>query len=206
MIGYLRGSVVHVDASAGEIILEAGQSGVGYNLYLIQHDIEQILVGDEITRFVSTLVREDAITLFGFRSAEERFLFNKLIMLNKVGPKLALSIMNTYTPAQLQDIVWNQDDASLRAISGIGKQLAAKLMIDLAKLLETCHFAPVPDDAGPHAIPQADAARQSHADTRAALLYLDYPENKVESVIRLMEEAGIDLSVEEEVRWAIQHM
>ncbi len=205
MIGYIRGSVIDVNATSGEIIVEAGQSGVGYRLSLIQREIEQILVGDELTLFVSTQVREDAINLYGFKTSEARLLFNKLIMLNKVGPKLALAILNAYTPSELQDIVWNGNEAALRAVSGIGKQLAAKLMIDLAKLLESCQFAPADRPAASPLAPAA-ASTRSHADTRAALLYLDYPASKVENVIRMMEEADINLSVEEEVRWAIQHM
>ena len=205
MIGYIHGKVVEVDQASGEIIVEAGQSGVGYRLFLIQHDLEQILVGDEVTRFVSTQVREDAIHLFGFKTSPERTLFNKLITLNRVGPKLALAILNAYGPSELQEIVWNGNEAALRAVSGVGKQLAAKLMIDLSKIMESYQFVSAVRDSS-ELRPPSMQPKRSHADTRAALLYLDYPESKVENVIRLMEEAGITLSVEEEVRWAIQHM
>ncbi len=204
MIGYIHGKIIDVSMACGEVIVEAGQSGVGYSLFMTQKSLETMLVGDEISVYVSTQVREDSMTLFGFVSKDERTLFLELIKLNKVGPKLALAILNTYTPAELQNAVWAGNDAALKAVPGIGKQLAAKLLIDLSKVLESCHFcSDIPVGLGPKTKVPAFAP---HADTRLALAGLGFPESSIDNVIKRLEESGESLPLEEEIRWCLQHL
>lgn len=204
MIGYIRGKIIEINAVSGEVIVDAGQSGVGYSLFLTQKNVGTMLVGDEVSLYVSTQVKEDAITLYGFTTMDERTLFLELIKLNKVGPKLALAILNIYSPAELQNEVWANNEAALKAVPGIGKQLAAKLLIDLTKTLEQFQFSDKLTAGGErhvHASPM-----QSHSDTRQALAYLGYSEAVIDNVIRLLEESGEELAVEEEVRWCLKHI
>jgi len=204
MIGYIHGKVIDVSMACGEVIVEAGQSGVGYSLFMTQKSLETLLVGDDVSFYVSTQVREDSITLFGFASKDERALFLELIKLNKVGPKLALAILNTYSPAELQNAVWAGNDAALKAVPGIGKQLAAKLLIDLTKVLESCHFSSdIPVGLGPK--PKVPAS-SPHADTRLALIGLGFPESSIDNVIKRLDESGETLPIEEEIRWCLQHL
>lgn len=85
----------------------------------------------DVTLYTRLVVREDALNLYGFATAEERSVFDHLIAISKVGPKLALSVLSTYTPAQLSQIVIAADTQAMAKVSGVGKKVAERLIIEL---------------------------------------------------------------------------
>ena len=138
MIGYIKGTVLFVGGGDGrEVVVEAGQSGVGYRILMALSEVSSLEVGAQAELHVYTQVREDAIELYGFRTADERTLFTRLVTVNGVGAKLALSILDTLTPGELQNAVLTGDTATLKRVSGIGPKVAARVILELESFLRT---------------------------------------------------------------------
>lgn len=128
MIAQLTGRIVA--KTAGSCVLEAG--GVGFGLWMSTNAISRLpAVGDEVTVYTHLHVREDDLSLFGFESQEERELFEKLITVSGVGPKVALSALSSLSPADLVAAIAREDSALISTVPGIGKKTALRLIIEL---------------------------------------------------------------------------
>ena len=139
-------------------------------------------------------VREDAMTLFGFPTREERDTFEILILANGVGPKLALAILSVHPPAALRRAVADDDVDALCLVSGVGKRTAQKLMIELKARLDLPDVD-LRDDTG--------AAMPARAEVRAALTELGYAPDEVRSVLADLPAEGI---VEDLLRTALKQL
>ena len=130
MIARLTGTLAA--KSLDTIILDVG--GVGYELFVPLSVMESLAnLGDRATLAVHTLVREDAITLYGFSTTADRLLFQRLMTVSGVGPKLALQALSVYTGVELQTALVTSDERSLMRISGIGKKTAQRMLLELSE-------------------------------------------------------------------------
>ncbi len=127
MIVQLTGTLVELTAS--HVVLDVG--GVGYEL-----GVSAVTAGSlpevgtpGVTLLARLIVREDSMTLFGFSTREERSLFDRLCAISGVGPKLALSVLSTFTPAQLAGVVAAEDAGMMATVPGVGKKLASRLLL-----------------------------------------------------------------------------
>jgi Holliday junction DNA helicase RuvA len=128
MIGYLRGNVVR--ATGEQVVVEAG--GVGYLLSIPATARERVgRVGGQVELHVNTHVREDQLALFGFATPEELELFERLIQVDGVGPKVGLAILSTASISVLKQAILNGDVAPIRRAPGVGPRTAQKVIIDL---------------------------------------------------------------------------
>ena len=133
MIRLIEGQIRHRDVET--VIVGCG--GVGYHLRAPLPLVDRLgEVGQAVTLWVHTQVREDAINLFGFETREDLKLFETLIGINKIGAKLALAMMSTLTTDRLVAAVRNEDIASLTAVPGIGKRSAERLVVELRDRLD----------------------------------------------------------------------
>lgn len=188
MIGSLRGQVLDRSAS-GEMLVEVG--GVGYRVAVPPRTLVAAgEPGDGIFLHVHTHVREDAIVLYGFGTAEERVTFEALLSAHKVGPSLALAIISHLTPLALRRAVAQDDIDALCAVPGVGKTTAARLLLDLKNKLAL--------DADPEATLAAvngDAAPLgARADVRTALAGLGYGADEISFAVRDLPEESDDAS------------
>ena len=201
MIGYIKGTVLFVGGGDGrEVVVEAGQSGVGYRILMALSEVSSLEVGAQAELHVYTQVREDAIELYGFRTADERTLFTRLVTVNGVGAKLALSILDTLTPGELQNAVLTGDTATLKRVSGIGPKVAARVILELESFLRTCHFGELMPEHGRGAV-----SKSSHLDTRSALANLGFAEAEIERVIGELDASGEQMDVQAEIVWCLRH-
>ena len=130
MIARLTGTLAA--KSLDTIILDVG--GVGYELFVPLSVMESLAnLGDRATLAVHTLVREDAITLYGFATTADRLLFQRLMTVSGVGPKLALQALSVYSGVELQTALVTSDERSLMRISGIGKKTAQRMLLELSE-------------------------------------------------------------------------
>lgn len=128
MISFLTGKILEKEATK----ITLGVNGVGYEVFLPTNTLsENDSVGANVNLFIVTIVREDLINLFGFSSKEEKKLFNLLISINKIGPKIALGIMSSISPAELQNIIISNNQVALSKLPGIGPKGAAKIILEL---------------------------------------------------------------------------
>src|SRR5512142_1856222 len=128
MIAHLRGRLLAKHPN--QAIVEAG--GVGYDVTISVPTFSDLPgVGTEVSLYVHTHVREDALALFGFLRAEEKQLFEKLIGVSGIGPKLAITILSGMKAEELVAAIRGNDLARLTKIPGIGKKTAERLTLEL---------------------------------------------------------------------------
>lgn len=111
--------------------------GVGFNVGMSQSSIAKLPdVGQKVLVYTYMQVRDDGMSLFGFLTLEEKALFEKLITVSGVGPKVALAALSSYSPAQLADLIAAQDVAAVQRIPGIGKKTASRIILELKGSLD----------------------------------------------------------------------
>lgn len=128
MIAGLRGVVQ--EAKIGKIFLDVG--GVIYDVNVSLHTSSELKADMEARVWITEIIREDAYLLFGFLQKEEQRIFERLIKINGVGPKVAMAILSTYTPQNFAQIVEQKNISALQKVSGVGAKGASKIMVDLA--------------------------------------------------------------------------
>ncbi|MGA2207757.1 MAG: Holliday junction branch migration protein RuvA [Terracidiphilus sp.] len=147
MIAHLRGKLIF--KQPGQAIVEAG--GVGYDVSISVPTFTALpSVGAEAALHIHTQVSDDQIALFGFLDREEKRLFERLITVSAVGPKLAIKILSGLSVERTVQAIRGQDHAQLTRIPGVGKKLAERLVVELKDKLDDFAVAPAqPSLQGP---------------------------------------------------------
>jgi Holliday junction DNA helicase RuvA len=134
VIAHLRGKLVAKHPN--QAIVEAG--GVGYDVTISVATFSELpAVGVEVALHIHTHVREDALALFGFLRSQEKQLFEKLIAVSGIGPKLAITILSGMKAEEMVAAIRGNDLARLTKIPGIGKKTAERLTLELRDKLDT---------------------------------------------------------------------
>lgn len=155
MIAFLTGRVAGkgIDHALVEV------SGVGFRLAMSTSSLASLPAeGDEVTVHTYLHVREDELSLFGFESAEERMLFERLIGVQGVGPKVALAVLSSLTPDAFREALAREDVPMLSSVPGVGKKTAQRLIIELKDKLDLPDLAPGSASADADAVAGARAA------------------------------------------------
>lgn len=133
MIAHLRGKLI--SKHPNQAIVEAG--GVGYDIAISVPTFSELpSVGSDVALHIHIHVREDAIALFGFLRADEKQLFEKLITVSGIGPKLAITILSGMPTSDMVGAIRANDHARLTRIPGIGKKTAERMCVELRDKLE----------------------------------------------------------------------
>ena len=190
MIVQLTGTLVEVMPTHAVIDCR----GVGYELGISALTAQALpAVGTSgVTILTRLIVREDAQELYGFATREERALFDQLRAISGVGPKLALAVLSTFTPAQLATVVVTQDAGRMAQVPGVGKKKASRLLVELSdvfsknielkQLVGLTDALPAPNEA------VRDVPAQEAAD---ALLSMGFTSAEVALALEGAAEAGI---------------
>lgn len=165
MIASLDGMVA--DVAADSLILEVG--GVGYQVFAAPSLLAAARPNGRLKVHTYHLVREDMQALYGFRTPEERGFFTLLLTVNGVGPKVALAIIGSRAVADLQLAILQRDQAVLTAVSGVGKRLAERVILELKEKVAAAGIA-----AGAAASAAAAGDGVGEGDVVAALQALGY--------------------------------
>jgi Holliday junction DNA helicase RuvA len=132
MIATLRGEISQIEDNA--LVVEVG--GVGLRVFVPTPLRGRVKVGETVFLFTHLVVREDALTLYGFESQADRELFNMLLGVDKVGPKVALSVLSTLTLDAVQHAVFAEEADILSRVPGVGKKTAQKIALHLKDKLK----------------------------------------------------------------------
>jgi len=187
MIGRLRGTIV--DKGIETVVLDVG--GVGYVIAITPRTLAALPgVGEEAVVHTHLHVREDQLSLYGFESTDDRDLFELLLGVSGVGPKVAMAICATFTFSELRTIVTAGDLGSLTTVPGIGKRSAEKLMVELRPKMEASSEV-------------ALATSGALSEAREALEGLGYAPEEIRGTLSSLPS---DLSVEELVKRSLQHL
>jgi Holliday junction DNA helicase RuvA len=171
MIGALRGVVIDRTPS-GEVLVDV--QGVCYRVHVTPMTMTALPLADPVLVHTHLHVREDAMTLFGFATRDERACFEALIGAHGVGPSMAMAILGVHRPDALRDLVASDDTDALCLVPGIGKKTAVKLLLELKSRLDV----PFTD-----AVPAGDP-RAPRAEVRDALAALGYSPEEIHEATR----------------------
>lgn len=127
MIARISGALLEVRLTS--LVIEAG--GLGYEVIVSPDIAASLQVGEKIELFTSQVIREDSSTLFGFRNIQARELFNQVQTVSGVGPKVAHSLLSSFTPDDLRIAIGSGDLKSLEKVPGIGKKVASRIVLEL---------------------------------------------------------------------------
>jgi holliday junction DNA helicase RuvA len=184
MIGYLLGSVK--DLSSDTALVDV--NGVGYELLMPLNDLSDLVLGQKTEFWIHTHVREDAFLLFGFSDKEDRSVFNSLLKVNGVGPKMALAILSGARRAELMRMIEAEDVKALSTLPKVGRKTAEQIILSLkGKLVIT-------DRDQKKVLSPVD---QTQLQIRSALVNLGYRSLDVE---RLVSQFPKDIEFEEGIR------
>ncbi|MEC7985561.1 MAG: Holliday junction branch migration protein RuvA [Myxococcota bacterium] len=192
MISLLRGTVAAINHD--NITLDV--NGVGYLVYITQLERAELQAEQPLTLQICTVVREDAITLFGFGSAQQKDVFEILRSVNKVGPKLAMGILGSISVSELAGAVETNNSAILTKIPGIGKKTAQRMCLELKnKLSGVAVQLPVTG---------ATTQKKKSDPLQLALAQLDYRKSEIDTVLGSGQVPDMDsASIEERLRAAL---
>ncbi len=174
MISFLRGVIASKTDS--QLVLDV--NGVGYLLKMSSIALGEVgAVGSEATVLTYMQVKEDGISLFGFLSEDERFVFEKFITVSGVGPKAALAALSTYDCKRLMCILGSGDCAALAKVSGIGKKIAQRITVDLSSAFSGYSGEDVFDDGSSN---QEPSSQNCIKEATEALLSMGFIQEECE--------------------------
>jgi len=127
MIASIQGTILLF----GEDNLVVDVGGIGYLVYVPAILVNTLRRGEKVSLYTHLVVREDSLTLYGFQDREEVMLFQQLIKVNGVGPRLALETLSTHTAEVIKRAVLNKQEEIFAQVSGIGKKTAQKILLSL---------------------------------------------------------------------------
>jgi Holliday junction DNA helicase RuvA len=151
--------------------------GVGYRLAVSAETLRQVpAVGRDVSLLTHLVVREDALSLYGFATEEERDLFGLLVSVQSVGPKMALAVLGGGSPREVVAALAAGDTARLQAAPGIGKRIAERIVVELREK--------VAGDAAPAVASTGPAADDPRSMAREGLLELGFPPAEADALLR----------------------
>jgi Holliday junction DNA helicase RuvA len=188
MIAHLRGKLLAKHPN--QVIVET--SGVGYDVTISVPTFSDLPeIGAEVALHIHTHVREDVIALYGFLRSSEKLLFEKLITVSGIGPKLAITILSGMPADDMVRAIRGNDIARLTRIPGIGKKTAERMVLELRDKLP---------EAGPSATPTASPLNPIEDDVLSALLNLGYQRAAAEKALAAVSQEGSPKSFDQMFR------
>ncbi len=173
MIGRLRGRLL--DAAPERVVVDCG--GVGYEVHVSLatfSELDRAGAGAEVSLHVHTHVREDQIALYGFATVRERDLFERLITVSGIGPRLAQVVLSGLPTNDLLQAIASGDLARLTRIPGVGKKTAERMVVELRDALQAL---------AREAAPEAAPGTTSDDDLVTALVHLGYKPGQAEKAV-----------------------
>ena len=163
--------------SPGHIVIETG--GVGYGVSLPLSTYYALPdIGDNVFLLIYTHVREDALTLYGFITTEEKALFEKLIGITGIGPRLAVNILSGTSVPELTDSILSENITKMLSIPGVGKKMAERILLELKDKIKGEVMEGKTDR------PVKDSLSHFTKDAVAALVSLGYKQGMAEGAVR----------------------
>ena len=181
MISRVLGTVAQVGVD--DVVVVYG--GLGFKVFIVPPLASELHKGDEVELYTHLIVREDALTLYGFKTEEERKVFEILMSVTGIGPRIGLAALSVFSPNDLRRAVADQDTATLSRIPGVGKKVASRMLVELGDKLGL-----------PAQLPEASAPSAGVVETevKAALIGLGWNETKAESVLSELGGNGLNAS------------
>ena len=193
MYDYIKGEIASTERDCA--VIDAG--GVGYRVFTSAQSLLHIKTGQTAKLYCQLVVREDAHTIYGFYTPEERVMFIRLTGVSGIGPKVALAILSAMKLSELAAAIITSDEGAFQKISGVGKKTAQRIIIDLAEKIATTEALGTGEDVltGP-----AD----KEAEAVSALVALGY--NRTEAMRAVSSVKSLGDTTEELILMALKRI
>lgn len=205
MINYIIGEITYVEDN--RIVVEA--NSMGFQIYVPSNVIQRSTVGEKVKIYTFMSVKEDDISLYGFRSMDDLKIFKLLLGVNGVGPKAALGVLSALSADELRFAVLADDAAAISKAPGIGKKTAQKLILELKDKfhLQDAFEQKLHNKGGEAALAQEHRANNQEAMQEAAqaLMALGYSSAEALSAVRSVNGAET-LSTEQILKMALKQL
>lgn len=201
MFAYIKGTLALSNGTY--VVLET--HGIGYLVHIPANAVHRLpQIGQSLTLHTSYIVREQSQALYGFLNEEERDLYEMLLGVSGIGPKLGLNVIGHLTIADLQRAIQNNDPKSISKVPGVGRKTAEKMIIELKDKLSV-RFPQVANDAA-FALPK-DPRAQKIRDAMGALINLGYTQVSAQNAIKkAMEDAEDEVDLGTVITNALKHV
>ncbi len=201
MFAYIRGLLT--ESAPGKIAIEA--NGIGYRVFVpVSLNAQLPSLGSELIIHVSFVVREFSQTLYGFLHQQERELFEALLNVSGIGPKIALSIISHLTVAELLQAMQNKDIQLICKVPGIGKKTAERMLIELKDKIAGA-IGCCPDDFAIK-LPPADPKMQTVNDAMSALINLGYTQVAAQKAVKKTMDEHDELDLSNLIAKSLKHI
>ncbi len=196
----LTGKIIHKDEQSVALLV----GGVGFKCFTTRSTLSKVnaLNNSEETLFTYLNVREDALDLFGFYTAEELDAFKMLLGVSGVGPKAALAILSELTPDSFAVAVASGDTKAITQANGVGPKLAQRIVLELKDKIASVSFISEESSNISSAVAQVNSKSNSQ-EAIAALTALGYTQTEASLAISKLDQS---LSVEELIKGALKNM
>lgn len=193
MIEYIKGQLVELTPATAVIDC----TGLGYLLNISLTTFSAIEGAKEAKLLVHEVIREDAHTLYGFATEQERSLFRSLIGVSGVGANTARMILSSFQPSELETIIINGDHARLKNVKGIGAKTAQRIIVDLKDKIKPM---------GDALILQPTISSEVYDEALSALVMLGFPRPQTQKVLKKIFDANPAVKVEAAIKQALAMM
>lgn len=201
MIAMLHGTLI--EATLSHAVVDV--SGVGFELGISGTTAAALPTpGGEVRLYTRFRMANDAMALYGFATSEERTMFDRLIAVSSVGPRLALSVLSQFTVSQLYSVVMAEDAKSMATVPGVGKKTAQRLILELKSTLAKDHGLASAEAPLAGQLPLAASAASPAEDARAALLSMGFTPQEVDLALDGYD--GRDMRVEDLLGAALKRL
>lgn len=191
MIGYLKGKVI--SSKPTQIILDV--NGVGYKIGISINTFEKIVDKDQVSLFVHTHVKEDSISLYGFFSESEKEMFELLISISGIGPKIALGLLSGISVIDLKEAIEEGNVSRIIAVPGIGRKTAERLVLELRSKVDDISFGEV-----------TKSQPSIKSEAISALNTLGYNVKVAEKIVRELLIENSDYALEDLIKKALSNL
>lgn len=200
MIEYVRGIVDELTPTTA--VIECG--GVGYMLNISLNTYTALQGKSEARLFVYESIREDAWTLFGFSTKDERTLFLALLVVSGVGGNTARTILSTFSPSELCDIIMNENAKLLTTVKGLGKKTAEKIIVELKDKVASLGIQATSVSAHGEAAPAPSYNKEVHDEAIEALKMLGFPPAPAAKAVRAILKDDPNAPVEKVIKLGLK--
>lgn len=194
MIGYLKGTLLETETD--RVLLDVG--GVGYELHIplsTYYELQKVEQGNAVAFRIHTHVREDALLLFGFWTRRERLIFERLIAVSGIGPRLAQTILSGMACDDLIAALAQGNSRSLQSIPGVGKKTAERMVLELKDKVRDIPTTTAVDTSSP-----------TDSDLVAALTHLGYRQTLAEKAVAQVAAEHPDQPFADQLRNALSRL
>lgn len=195
MYAYIKGTITHKTPT--EVFIET--HGVAYHLLITLNTFSEIEGQSEAKLFTYLHVKEDAQTLFGFFTSEEKELFQLLISVKGVGPNTARIILSSMKPVEVKKAIVHEDVVTFNRVKGIGPKTAKQIILDLKdKVIK---------NADGDLISSAPVHNTNKDEALSALVALGFPKNRIEKVLnKVISSADSEMNVEQLIKEVLKQL